>query len=226
MAQVGIGTSNPAASAALDINSTDKGLLPPRLSLIQIKNIVSPQAGLTVYNTDLNKPCFYNGTDWLFYDNSFVLPKLGVYHPLAGGIVIYLDASGLHGLAAAMADLGNCGVTWGCSGLNIPGAQFSAVGTGQSNSNAILANCGTAGIAADLCDDLIQNGFSDWYLPSIDELAFVYARIDSLPGITFGRYWSSTQLNATTVRLIDFSTGQPITISSSSARCVRPIRTF
>jgi hypothetical protein len=46
----GIGTSNPASSAALDINSTTKGYLPPRLTPAQIAGIQSPANGLIVYN--------------------------------------------------------------------------------------------------------------------------------------------------------------------------------
>lgn len=225
-AQVGIGTSNPSASAMLDISSTNKGLLLPRLNMQQVKNIASPVAGLTVYNTDQNKPCFFNGTEWLHYDNTLVLPKLGFYHALAGGIVIYIDASGIHGLAAATADVGSAFVPYGCNGTEIPGAQFSAVGTGQSNTNAILANCLTPGIAAQLCNDLVLNGFSDWYLPSIDEVSLMYAKKDLLPGIDIGRYWSSTQVNASMAKLLDFTTGEIMNLPPSSGRFVRAVRTF
>lgn len=224
-AQVGIGTNNPSASAALDINSTNKGLLLPRLNMQQIKNIASPVAGLTVYNTDQNKPCFFNGTEWLHYDNTLVLPKLGSYHPLAGGIVIYLDASGIHGIAAATTDLGSF-IPYGCYGTEILGAQFSAVGTGQSNTNAILAACTTAGIGAQLCNDLVQNGFSDWYMPSIDEVYLMYAQRDSLPALGAGRFWSSTQVNGTVALILDFTTGQLFNMPPSSSRYVRAVRSF
>lgn len=224
-AQVGIGTSNPSASAALDISSTNKGLLLPRLNMQQIKNIASPVAGLTVYNTDQNKPCFFNGTEWLHYDNTLVLPKIGSYHVLAGGIVIYLDASGIHGIAAATADLGSF-IPYGCSGTEISGAQFSAVGTGQSNTNAILAACTTAGIGAQLCNDFVHNGFSDWYMPSFDEVVLMYQNRDSLPGLGAGRYWSSTQVNANIALILDFTNGQTFNMPPSSSRYVRAVRSF
>ena len=59
---VGIGTGTPYASAALDVSSTSKGLLPPRLSQAQRDAIASPAAGLPFYNTDTNKLNTWNGT--------------------------------------------------------------------------------------------------------------------------------------------------------------------
>jgi|DEB19_MinimDraft_2_1074335.scaffolds.fasta_scaffold09753_1 hypothetical protein len=54
MAQVGIGTTTPNASAKLDVTSTNKGFLPPRLALTATNSaspITSPATGLLVYNT-------------------------------------------------------------------------------------------------------------------------------------------------------------------------------
>lgn len=50
-AQVGIGTTTPNATAQLDIYSSSKGLLLPRLTTAQINNIVNPEPGLIVFNT-------------------------------------------------------------------------------------------------------------------------------------------------------------------------------
>lgn len=62
--QMGIGTRTPHASAALDITSPDKGLLPPRMTLDARNAIPSPAAGLTIYNTTTNKLNTWNGTSW------------------------------------------------------------------------------------------------------------------------------------------------------------------
>ena len=51
-AQVGIGTTTPNASAALDVTSTTQGLLPPRMTKVQLEAIDSPIEGLMVYCTD------------------------------------------------------------------------------------------------------------------------------------------------------------------------------
>lgn len=51
-AQTGIGTTTPSASAKLEVASTDKGLLIPRMTAIQRGNIANPANGLLVYQTD------------------------------------------------------------------------------------------------------------------------------------------------------------------------------
>jgi len=61
--RVGSGGSN-AASAILDVISTTKGFLMPRMTTAQINAIATPANGLQVYNTDLGQPCFYDGAGW------------------------------------------------------------------------------------------------------------------------------------------------------------------
>lgn len=63
-AQVGIGTQNPDASAILEVNSSDKGFLPPRLTTDQRNGISSPVAGLFIYNTVSNCIQYYTGEGW------------------------------------------------------------------------------------------------------------------------------------------------------------------
>ncbi|MPT34860.1 MAG: hypothetical protein E2604_07185, partial [Flavobacterium sp.] len=53
MAQVGIGTTMPDASSLLDMTSTSKGLLTPRMTTAQRTAITSPANGLLVYDTDI-----------------------------------------------------------------------------------------------------------------------------------------------------------------------------
>lgn len=57
-------------SSILTLNSTIKGFLKPRMTNAQVLAISSPVAGLEVYNTDLNEPCFYNGSSWRKINNS------------------------------------------------------------------------------------------------------------------------------------------------------------
>lgn len=66
LGSVSIGTTADANSkAALDVVSTTKGFLPPRMTTTQRDAIASPPAGLTVYNTTTNKLNAYSGTAWV-----------------------------------------------------------------------------------------------------------------------------------------------------------------
>ena len=62
---VGIGTTNPNSSAALDIQSTTKGMLIPRMTSVQRNLIPTPAAGLLVYDNTTNSFWFRNATDWV-----------------------------------------------------------------------------------------------------------------------------------------------------------------
>lgn len=62
---VGIGTASPNASAQLDITSVNKGLLLPRMTAAQRIAIVTPAAGLMVYETSSNSIWVYNGAAWV-----------------------------------------------------------------------------------------------------------------------------------------------------------------
>lgn len=63
-AVVGIGVSTGDASSKLDVTSTTKGFLPPRMTTVQKNAISSPATGLVVYDTTLNKLCVYTGAAW------------------------------------------------------------------------------------------------------------------------------------------------------------------
>ena len=66
-AQVGIGTESPNTSAVLELSSTSKGFLPPRMTTEERNAISSPVAGLTIYNTNLKSLETYDGVRWINY---------------------------------------------------------------------------------------------------------------------------------------------------------------
>ena len=70
-AQVGIGTTNPSSKSILDISSTDKGVLLPRMTTAN-RIAIAPSAvvdkGLQVFDTDTNSIWFWNGTGWMDTD--------------------------------------------------------------------------------------------------------------------------------------------------------------
>ena len=67
---VGIGTANPDLKALLDISSTTKGVLFPRMTSIQRTNITAPPNGLVVYDMDKSELYHYDGVAWRALLNS------------------------------------------------------------------------------------------------------------------------------------------------------------
>jgi hypothetical protein len=60
----GVGTATPDSKAALDVTSTTKGFLPPRMTTAQRDAITSPTAGLVLYNSTTNKLQVRTNTAW------------------------------------------------------------------------------------------------------------------------------------------------------------------
>ncbi len=79
--QIGINTTGASAdpSAMLDVNSTSKGILIPRMNTAQRTSISTPATGLMVYDITTNSYWFYNGSAWanLSAGTSFSLPYVG-----------------------------------------------------------------------------------------------------------------------------------------------------
>ena len=147
----------------------------------------------------------------------------------AGGIVFYLDSTGQHGLVCAPSDQG--GFLWGCWGTNIAGTS-TAMGTGQMNTNLILSGCSEGPIAASVCDNLVLNGYSDWYLPSLAELQLMGTNLHAqgIGGfISNSAYWSSSQLNSNYAWVLTFNVSGVSTgnyAKNSFANQVRAVRAF
>jgi hypothetical protein len=67
---VGVNTTTPDPSAALDVTSTDKGMLVPRMTEAQKTAIATPATGLLVYQTDATAGFYYyNGTAWVSFSS-------------------------------------------------------------------------------------------------------------------------------------------------------------
>jgi len=64
LGNVGVGTSSPNTTSILDLTSTTKGFLLPRMTTAQRNAIASPANGLQVYDTDLAAIYLYNGSSW------------------------------------------------------------------------------------------------------------------------------------------------------------------
>ena len=187
IAQVGIGTNTPAASAQLDVASTERGFLPPRMTAAQRDLIASPATGLLIFQTDNTAGYYYyNGTAWVALGTGPTGPQgpigltgatgpagsnaqvSGFTHYIGeffnGGIIYYLykGSDGLeHGLIVSTSQSTGA---WqiGSVFINANRSEDGVFNTALLiNSNSPAANYVTS----------LGTG---WYLPSIDELALLY----------------------------------------------------
>lgn len=139
-------------------------------------------------------------------------PTPMVGDPYEGGIVVHINQplmagyveGEVHGLIAANEDQGLS--QWGCNNSDVEGLS-EYLGTGQDNTVAIVnyhdnledyysnpTQCdfnNDGSVAAKICNDLVLNGFDDWYLPSREELQYLEENKHFL-GIQSGMYWSSS----------------------------------
>ncbi len=142
----------------------------------------------------------------------------------AGGIVFYVTEGGIHGLEASPVDLADS--PWGCFGTNISGSDGIAIGTGAQNTADIVAGCVSAEVtAAELTNDYSFNGFTDWFLPSKNELIELYLH-RAVMGASNVQYWSSTEIDSSTAWRYIFINNTQAGGGRGGSIGVRPVRAF
>jgi hypothetical protein len=207
-------TSNPTISNDTTMNGTGTGVYTSTLTGLTATTLYYVRAYAT------NSVGTSYGNEIVFTTDSI---RIGSNY--AGGIVFYIDFTGQHGLVCAPSDQG--AYPWGCPGTDIAGTSTS-VGTGAVNTAYIVAGCSQRPIAASVCSDLVLNGYSDWYLPSLDELQTMYSRLylQGLGGFGGGWYWSSSQHSSHDARAMLFGPGYVNNRNRDDNYQVRAVRAF
>jgi hypothetical protein len=154
---VGIGTTSPAASALLDITSTTKGFLPPRMTTAQVNAISSPSDGMVVYDTDTDTLKVRANGAWTSLSssggsltlNTQVFTSSGTYTPTAGMkyVRIRVQAPGGGGGGADGPGDGQGTAGGGGGGGEYAEGTFSAATIGASQT-VTINTAGTAGTSA------------------------------------------------------------------------------
>jgi len=158
---------------------------------------------------------------------SVINPQAGTHtigEHFGGGIIFYIDSTGKHGLIAAPSDLKK--TKWYNGNYIATKATGTAVGTGLSNTMAIVEAQGSGNYAASECVNLELSGFSDWFLPSKDELSLLRTKKTVVGGFEGQSYWCSTEYNSQYAWGENFNTGFQNYGNKNSAPSVRAIRAF
>jgi hypothetical protein len=108
-------------------------------------------------------------------------------------------------------------------------AQGTVIGTGLKNTEAMVTQS-DGGNTASRAGTITRayrgpNNLTDWYLPSKDELAELYAKRDTV-GISAGSYWSSSERAGLTASRQSFGTGNQFDSAKGNEYYVRPVRAF
>lgn len=145
----------------------------------------------------------------------------------AGGYVFYNDGNG-HGLVCAKTDQ-STSIKWYNGTSLSTGATSAEIGSGSVNTETIIREQGTSGsYAAALCDGLTIEGYSDWFLPSKDELGQMYSRLKDAGIGNFANnyYWSSTEVDEFNTWTQFFNDGYQYYYFKGNTYYVRPVRAF
>jgi hypothetical protein len=123
-----------------------------------------------------------------------------------GGIVFFVDSTGRHGLIAAPYDIGTYPLIYRTE-WEVKGASGIDIGTGRQNT-------------------VNNDGYKDWFLPSIDELEILFRADTNIGGFKRGYYWSSTVAAQFYGWAESYYEGGTRMLSPYAKLNVRPIRAF
>jgi hypothetical protein len=155
--------------------------------------------------------------------------KIGKTGP-AGGIIFYdkgTFSDGWRYLEAAPAET-EFTAEWGGVGTDVDGTS-TEIGSGKRNTEIIVEQLG-ANSAAGLCSRLDFKSFTDWFLPSKDELDLMYKNLKQMGtgGLDADWYWSSSQNKGSSRHawIQNFSDGYHVNNNKDTTYPVRAVRAF
>lgn len=170
-----------------------------------------------------------NGTSYgtqISFNTSAPAATYTLGQSFGGGLIFYIDSSKQHGLIAANNDQSGGAVWWNGSYLTT-NATGTGVGTGLNNTLNILSIQSTGSYAAYYCSQPM-NGYSDWFMPSRDELQLMYTNLHAkgLGGFTGAFYYSSSEYDVYQAYTLDFKYNSMFPYYKNNSARVRAVRKF
>jgi hypothetical protein len=95
-----------------------------------------------------------------------------------------------------------------------------------ANTNAIIAQNGAGSYAASVAEACLDGGYTDWYLPSLNELNELYTNRVAIGGFASAPYWCSSEGDAYDAWLLNFANGAQEDYIKSLTNRVRAVRSF
>ncbi len=194
------------------------------------------------------------GTYWRFKNSTHPVRCMRKHNPCdyspSPGTVckdgtVYAGISGREKMFITRCDAGQSWDGSSCSGTRIdlpwndgntdytftgvPDAKSGEYNTNKLNfydSNSVQSGA-QPHMAAKYCADLYANGYSDWYLPAVDELVILYNNLSASANFEAADYWSSTEYDWELAKFVRLSTGGSTSAISKNAvpyaniRCAR-----
>jgi hypothetical protein len=152
--------------------------------------------------------------------------SLAVGQEYQGGVIFFVDSTGHHGLIAAHNDIGAYPLIYRTE-WKIIGADGIELGTGRQNTVCILKCCNFDGQTAPFfCTTFSNEGYKDWFLPSIDELDLLFSADIKIGGFRRGLYWSSSVAGQFYGWAESYFEGSTRMVSPYARLNIRPIRAF
>jgi len=224
-------------NAILRLSSNTKGFVFPTMTFAE-RQAVNPEVGMAIYCKNCGgggQLQIYNGVVWTDFTGAPAAPKqLAVGDTAFGGVVAYLLTSAdsgyspteQHGIVIASSDLAY-GMQWGCMTL-IPTSSKKLKGLfNQQRYNALCQSSSTIAMGTFL---LVLNGSNtNWFLPSKDDLAVIYAnRLALSQYLQPGTYWSSTDNgNGAGAWCLNLTTGYSATfLKNDTYHRTKPVKYF
>jgi hypothetical protein len=164
---------------------------------------------LTPNNTYYVRAYIQTENGIITYGNQTTFTTLSIGQTGPGGGIVFFDkgnnSGGWRYLECTQNDQ-STGIQWGCSGT----LMGTTNGFLDTSTNIIVAGCNETSFAAKLCFNLVLGGKSDWYLPGLLELDWMYNNLhkNNLGNFSSSLYWTSWESDSTQASTIDFGYGQ------------------